>query len=89
MPLYVEEKQLFHLTIIAWVTVKFKYDDIAQLFISNYPKEKSGEFPNSDILDAFNKNRISAKIKKLKMGYKKAIDSGRKRVRWKSCWFTL
>ena len=61
-----------------WETVKSKYDDIAQLFISNYPKEKSGEFPNSDILDAFNKNRISAKIKKLKMGYKKAIDSGRK-----------
>ena len=56
-----------------WETVKSKYDDIVQLFIS-----KSGEFPNSDILDAFTKNRISVKIKIFKMGYKKAIDSGRK-----------
>ena len=61
-----------------WETVKSTYNDVAQLFIPNYPKEKSGEFPNSDVLDVFNKNRISAKVNKLKMGYKKAIDSGRK-----------
>ena len=60
-----------------WETVKSKYNDIAQLFISNYPKETSVEFPNSEILDTFNKGRIAAKIKKLKMGFRKAIDSGR------------
>ena len=58
-----------------WETVKSKYNDIAQLFISNYPKEKRLEFPNSDIMDAFNKCQIAAKIKKLKMRYKKAIDN--------------
>ena len=61
-----------------WETVKSKYNDIAQLFISNYPREASAEFPNTNILDSFNKCRIAAKIKKLKMGYRKAIDCGKK-----------
>ena len=61
-----------------WETVKSKYEDIARLFIANYPEENCEEFPNAGVKWKFTKERVASKIKKLKVGFRRAIDSGKK-----------
>ena len=61
-----------------WETVRSKYEDIKEKFISNYPNEESEEFPNFKSKDQFTKERLAAKIKKIKTSFRKAVDSGRR-----------
>ena len=64
---------------VDWDTVKAKYDNILDKFIENYPKVKNEAYPNSDTLTSvFTKERIIAKIKRIKLCFRKAIDSGRR-----------
>ena len=52
-------------------TVRSKCHDIKGKFISNYPNEDSKEFPNFNSTDVFTKERMAAKIKKLKLHLEK------------------
>ena len=61
-----------------WETVMSKYEDIAGLFIANYPEENCEEFPNAIVKWKFTKERVASKIMKLKLGFRRAIDSGKK-----------
>ena len=61
-----------------WETVRTKYTDIANSFVQKYPKGKSEEFPHSNDEAAFTEERITAKIRKVKNNFRKALDSGRR-----------
>ena len=49
-----------------WETVRSKYHDLKDTFISNYPNST----------DVFTKERMAAKIEKIKTAFRKAVDSG-------------
>lgn len=64
-----------------WESVKTRYDDLLQLYIERYPKSNEGEpelFPNKNNTVVFDKEKIVAKFKRIKLGYRKAVDSGRR-----------
>ena len=61
-----------------WETVKSKYEDIVKLFTAHYPVESSAEFPNAGVKGRFTNKRVASKIKKLKLGFPKSIDSRKK-----------
>ncbi len=62
-----------------WETIRSKYDDILKDFIEQYPKEISEEFPREEpISGEFTKERLNAKLKKIKNSFRKAIDSGKR-----------
>ena len=46
-----------------WETGKSKYEDIARLFIANYPEENCEEFPNAGGKWKFTKERVASKIR--------------------------
>ena len=61
---------------LAWGTAKNRYENIAK----NYPKNDLQAYPRGgqDVLKTFTKDRVQSKIKKIKAGYRKAVDTGRK-----------
>ena len=61
-----------------WDTVRAKYEDILKSFVEAYPPEETEEFPRHHQLEMFTKERIASKVKKMKTGFRKALDSGRK-----------
>ena len=64
-----------------WQSVRTKYEDLLQLFIERYPKNNEDDleqFPNSKDTNVFTKEKIVAKLKRIKFGYRKAVDSGRR-----------
>ncbi|MCP4485444.1 MAG: hypothetical protein GY823_12930 [Flavobacteriaceae bacterium] len=74
-----------------WETIKNRYDEITDRFRLQYPKPESGsdpdEYPNmQNILQSeypnmqsvFNKDCVNRKLKRVKMLFRKAIDSGRR-----------
>ena len=63
-----------------WDTMRSKYEDILALFLERYPTDpaKESEFPNSKDKSVFSKERLIGKIKKLKLNFRKAIDSGKR-----------
>ena len=65
-----------------WESIKTKYDDITTLFLSRYPKnqdaEDKREFKHKNPSQEFSKERIVAKIKALRLKYRKALDTGRR-----------
>ena len=62
-----------------WETVRSRYHDIKDKFISNYPNEDSKEFPNFNSTNVFTKERMAAKIKEIKTAFRKAVHSGGRR----------
>ena len=56
-------------------TVKEKYHDIVELFIEGYP-EKSDFYPHEPT--DFTNIRIMQKTKRIRQGYRKAVDTGRR-----------
>ena len=58
-----------------WETPRSTYHDIKDKFISNYPNEDSKDLPNFNSTDVFTKERMTAKIKKIKTAFRKAVDS--------------
>ena len=64
-----------------WESVKTRYEDLLKLYIERYPKSNESEpehFPNKKNTDVFDKEKIIAKLKRIKFGYRKAVDSGRR-----------
>ncbi len=65
-----------------WETVRSRYEDICERLQSRYPKESSGvdaeEYPNCSDPSVITKEKIIPKIKRIKMQFRKAVDSGRR-----------
>ena len=63
-------------------TVKAKYEEITEQFYLHYLKEGNGvstkEYPNIADPTAVSKERIVTKIKKIRIMFRKAVDSGRR-----------
>lgn len=52
-----------------WESVKTRYEDLLKLYIERYPKSNEGEpehFPNKKNTDVFDKEKIIAKLKRIK-----------------------
>jgi hypothetical protein len=60
---------------VDWSSVKTKNEDLVAKFKERYPKTSSSQFPHTG--DVFNKERLCSKLKRIRTGYKKALDSGR------------
>ena len=59
-----------------WESVRTKYEDLLELFIERYPTNEEvnpEQFPNSKNTSVFTKERIIAKLKRIKFGYRKAV----------------
>ena len=62
-----------------WEGVKSKYNKILALYVDRYPKETSEDFPKEMLPDSpFTRDRTATKVKAIRKGYKKAIDTGKK-----------
>ena len=63
-----------------WEAKRNKKDRIRALIIKNYPKAGDPEkYPNYDIIEAvITKEMVSAKLKKIRTQFKKAVDCGKK-----------
>lgn len=65
-----------------WDTIKNKYEEITARLQDRYPKENSGvsaeEFPNCADPTVLRKDRIMAKVKRVKGNFRKAVDSARR-----------
>ena len=65
-----------------WESVKSKYEDVCERLQSRYPKENSGvdeqEYPNCSNPSVISRDKIIPKIKRIKMQFRKAVDSGRR-----------
>eukprot|EP00794_Sanderia_malayensis_P019648 gene19648-21591_t len=62
-----------------WEGIKSKYEKIRSIFVEQYPKPDSNtnnteDYPKFASLDSVTKERISGKIKSLRLKYKKAVD---------------
>ena len=56
-------------------SVRSKYDGILEKFIERYPNnEATSEFPHSEDESVFTKDSLVAKIKRVKLCFRKAID---------------
>jgi len=58
-----------------WESKRSKYEQIFELMMKDYPSADSENYQNRDSL---NKDRITAKLKSIRTGFKKAADAGRK-----------
>ena len=65
---------------VDWESVRNKYEKIREKFMERYPKNSdSVMYPNSNELEEkFTIKRISAKLKSIRTGYKKAVDAKRR-----------
>ena len=65
-----------------WETIKSKYEDICERLQSRYPKESSRvdkeQYPNCSDPSVIITDKIIPKIKRIKMQFRKAVDSGRR-----------
>lgn len=65
-----------------WENLKNKYVKVTEMFLTSYPKHDGKtefneiSFPNSDDLSYFTKEKIVAKVKRVRANYRKAINSG-------------
>eukprot|EP00794_Sanderia_malayensis_P010319 gene10319-11390_t len=62
-----------------WEGIKSKYEKIRSIFVEQYPKPDSNtnnteDYPKFASLDSVTEERISGKIKSLRLKYKKAVD---------------
>ena len=62
-----------------WSSIKTKIDDLTNTLHERYPDGPANEFPHkTDCEKIFTKERVKNKLKRIRSGYKKAVDSGRK-----------
>ena len=59
-----------------WESKRSKYEQIFELMMKQYPITVSENYQNKNLL---NKDRITAKLKSIRIGFKKAADAGKKR----------
>ena len=60
---------------INWESKRSKYEQIFELMMKQYPSGDNDNYPNKNSL---NKDRITAKLKGVRTGFKKAVDAGKK-----------
>ena len=60
---------------IDWESIKEKYEIIRKEFLAAFPSEANKEFSHDKSL--FSRERISSKIKQIKVKYRKTLDNGR------------
>ena len=67
---------------LSWEGTTTKYEKIKELILERYPDKPSDnpneQFPRVGKTEFITKERVSAKLKKMRTDYKKAVDSGRK-----------
>ena len=66
---------------ICWESVKAKYQKIMEIYVERYPtasEENTMDFPRASTPELLTKQRIAAKLKRIRGSYKKAVDSGRR-----------
>ena len=67
---------------LSWEGTRTKYEKIKELILERYPDKPSDnpneQFPRVGKTEFITKERVSAKVKKMRTDYKKAVDSGRK-----------
>lgn len=67
---------------LSWEGPRTKYEKIKELILERYPDKPSDnpneQFPRTGKTEFITKERVSAKLKKMRTDYKKAVDSGRK-----------
>ena len=66
-----------------WESIRTRYEELQELFTESYPNNDEFEvdpaqFPNCKDTCIFSKEKINAKLKRIKFGYRKAVDSGRR-----------
>jgi hypothetical protein len=62
-----------------WSSMKNKFDDLAKTLHERYPNRPANELPHkTECEKLFTKERLKTKLKRIRFGYKKAVDSGRK-----------
>ena len=61
-----------------WETVRSNYEDLAKRLAEAYPNEVTEEFPRGERKEDFTAAKIASKMKKMKNGFRKALDSGKK-----------
>ena len=63
---------------VDWNTIRTRFDKIKDAFINSYPSTDEQDYPQvGDINNTFTKERIILKLKAVRLGFKKALDSGR------------
>ena len=60
---------------IDWESVKEKYENIKNEFTDAFPAESNSTFPHNKLV--FSREKVAAKIKQIRVKYRKALDSGR------------
>ena len=65
---------------INWESVRSKYERIKEIFIDLYPKNnvEGKDFPVLENPEVISKDRVAAKLKKIRQDYKKAADAKKK-----------
>lgn len=67
---------------LSWEGTRTKYEKIKELILKRYPDKPSDnpneQFPRVGKTKFITKERVSAKLKKMRTHYKKAVDSGGK-----------
>ena len=66
---------------ICWESVKTKYQKITDIFIERYPNSSEADiaqFLRASSTNLLTKERTSAKIKRIRSNYKKAVDARRR-----------
>ena len=66
---------------ICWESVKAKYQKIMKIYVERYPtasEENTTDFPRASTPELLTKQRIAAKLKRIRGSYKTAVDSGRR-----------
>ena len=66
-----------------WESIRTRYEELQELFIERYPNNDEFEvdpaqFPNCKDTSIFSREKINVKLKRIKFGYRKAVDSGRR-----------
>ena len=64
---------------INWESTKSKYEKIRELFYNEYPVIESDKFPHYEHFESdMTKERITAKLKRVRTSFKQAVDAGKR-----------
>ena len=61
-----------------WETIRNRYEELVERLKENYPSDLTEGYPNVGKTDVFTKERLLRKLKRIKLSFRKAVDSGRR-----------
>ena len=59
-------------------TIRNRYEELVERLEENYPSDLTEGFPNVGNTKVFTKERLLRKLKRIKLSFRKAVDSGRR-----------